>query len=157
MNIICDLDGTIALDHKRAHYLHGPNCDNVSCSCLPKDRRWDVYFDACDTDEPNRGVITLLQRMHRDGDIKVTILSGRSMSVIDKTLAWLKLHQVPFNHLQMRSVQDRTQDDVLKLEWAKVLNLTPANTFFVLEDRQRVVNAWRKAGFRCLQVADGNF
>jgi len=28
---------------------------------------------------------------------------------------------------------------------------------FVLDDRDQVVNMWREQGFKCLQVAEGNF
>lgn len=28
---------------------------------------------------------------------------------------------------------------------------------YVFDDRNQVVKMWREAGFRCLQVADGNF
>lgn len=167
MNIICDLDGTIALNHKRSHFLHGVQCakrtsnleaHKVSCTCGPEQRDWKSYFDACDTDEPCHAVISILNGL---GSLivahKIYILSGRSMSAHEKTLEWLEKYHVPYNYLQMRSQDDRTADDELKLKWADVLGLTPKNTLFVLEDRTRVVDAWRAKGFRCFQVAPGNF
>jgi hypothetical protein len=156
VNIITDLDGTIALDHKRAHHLHGPKCNRVVCSCTIAERNWEAYFEACHTDEPKVAVITLLTNMHV-GDNKIWILSGRSMSVQEKTLKWLKKYDVPYDYLQMRSVEDRTDDHIMKIRWAKHLNLTPENTLFVLEDRQRVVDMWRANGFTCFQVASGKF
>lgn len=162
MNIICDLDGTIALDDRRNHFLHAERCPKhnspghaLACVCMPDERRWTEYFDACDTDEPCGAVISILRSM--EAFTKIYILSGRSMSAHEKTLEWLEKHYVPYNYLQMRSQDDRTADDELKLKWADTLGLTPANTHFVLEDRTRVVDAWRAKGFRCFQVAPGNF
>jgi hypothetical protein len=164
VNIICDLDGTIALDTGRAQYLHKnegcpkhlyPNDNRLVCECLPSDRDWNSYFDDCDTDEPCHAVIHILRNMTPYHTIY--ILSGRSMSAQKKTNKWLYDNDVPYNFLQMRGTDDRTADDVLKLQWASVFDLTPLNTLFVLEDRTRVVDAWRAAGFRCFQVAPGNF
>jgi len=165
VNIICDLDGTIALDHQRAKYLHKEGCPKKTfmainmaapeCLCLPHDRDWKAYFDSCDTDEPCHAVISLLGVYEPIS--KIYILSGRSMSAYEKTLEWLDKHNVPYNYLQMRNQDDRTADDILKIHWAWELGLDPENTLFVLEDRTRVVDAWRAKGFRCFQVAPGNF
>lgn len=163
MNIICDLDGTIALDTGRAHFLHKMDCPkqmtpgdhSLGCICSPQDRNWEAYFNKCDRDTPNEAVIELLRRFIT-GNL-IYILSGRSQIVGKKTIEWIEKHKVPYSYLQMREEHDRTADDILKLRWADQFNLTPENTLFVLEDRERVVNAWRKKGFRCFQVAEGNF
>lgn len=162
-NVICDLDGTIALDTGRSRWLHSNRClkhkeplnHSLLCSCEPYDRNWEAYFGACETDTPNPGVIQLLREMSRLHTIY--ILSGRSFKVNVQTLAWMEQHQVPYDYLQMRSVEDHTNDHELKLRWAKEFGLDPGNTLFVLEDRTRVVAAWRHAGFTCLQVAPGDF
>lgn len=166
MNIICDLDGTIALDHARNHYLHKTFCPRHprsglpptdDCVCRPEDRDWKSYFDACDTDVPNLPVIEMLALYFYSTKHTIWILSGRSMSAFKKTLKWLDDHAVIYTHLQMRGQDDRTDDHKLKLKWADDFGLTPDNTLFVLEDRTRVVEAWRAKGFRCFQVAAGNF
>lgn len=163
MNIICDLDGTIALDHRRAHHLHTFDCpkklkpDNhyLLCTCQPHHRDWTSYFAACDTDAPCHAVIEILASLQHDHDIY--ILSGRSHSTLDKTVKWLSDYLVPYNYLQLRPSDDRTDDHILKMTWADYFELTPENTLFVLEDRTRMVDAWRAKGFRCFQVAPGNF
>lgn len=165
MNIICDLDGTIALDTGRQSHLHKQDCPKKSatyhtphvekCICQPADRDWKSYFEACDSDVPNHAVVAVLQAMQPNHEIY--ILSGRSMSVAKQSLDWMRRFEVPFNYLQLRSVESRTDDHILKREWAKDFGLTSENTLFVLEDRQRVVDMWRSNGFRCFQVADGSF
>lgn len=147
-NIICDLDGTLALDGHRHHYLHPPVDSG-------KARDWNSYFAACDKDKPNWPVIRILQAFQHD--YTIYILSGRIHGMLEKTLVWLNEHGVPFHRLQMRGNEDRTDDHHLKVEWAKTFDLTPQNTLFVLEDRKRVVDMWRGLGFTCLAVAEGNF
>lgn len=160
-NVICDLDGTIALDHHRCHYLHDSDCPKRTsasgkCSCLPGQKRdWKSYFAACGGDAPCEPIISLLHMLKHSHVI--WILSGRSMSAFDETDDWLERHDVPYHHLQMRGQDDRTDDHLLKLKWAEHLGLSPANTAMVFEDRQRVVDAWRAKGFLVLQVAAGNF
>jgi hypothetical protein len=144
--IICDLDGTLALDHVRAkEFLHHPT----------NPRNWDAYFAACPNDEPNLPIIALLGAMFNQG-YDIWILSGRSMSVFDKTWDWLRKHNVPFDHLIMREIDDRTQDTELKLKWVEERGLKN-KIRFIIEDRQRVVDAWRAAGFTVLQCAPGDF
>jgi hypothetical protein len=139
-NIICDLDGTISLDDHRHHFL----------TETPK--RWPEYFEACDGDTPNWPVLELLEAMRWAGYL-VTILSGREATVKNKTIAWLTKHRVHYITLKMRPIGNRIDDHILKVLMAQDLGLTPTNTLFVLEDRNRVVEAWRARGYTCFQVA----
>lgn len=141
--IIVDLDGTLADDTHRAHLLKDP-----------ENRRWNEYFSLCHLDEPNYPIIQLLRNLWSACGYDVYILSGRSDTVRQQTEEWLNRHNVPYDLLQMREAEDRTQDDKLKLGWAEQWK---DKVLFVLEDRQRVVDAWREAGYTCLQVAPGKF
>jgi hypothetical protein len=100
-------------------------------------------------------VIQLVRLLHFNGK-KIIILSGRVDRVKAKTERWLEENKVPFTALVMRSTKDRTQDDELKLKWIKAMGISE-RIWMVLEDRSRVVKAWREAGFTCLQVAPGEF
>ena len=51
------------------------------------------------------------------------------------------------NHLALWALDIKQDDEII----------IPANTFIVLDDRDQVVKMWRERGFRCLQVANGNF
>lgn len=141
--IIVDLDGTLALDEHRSHHL----------KVEPK--RWKEYFSACGNDEPNHPVIFVVKAM-RDAGFHIVIVSGRCDSTRKETTEWLRRHEIPYSALHMRAEGDRTQDDVLKIDIIKRFGLTQ-RIFFVLEDRSRVVAAWRAAGFACFQVAPGDF
>lgn len=143
--IICDLDGTLADDSHRAVHLHPAEV-----------RDWDLYYSLCHLDKPNHAVIAILQRFVHSHDI--FILTGRIQRTQATTVDWLERHDVPYHYLQMRGDHDRTEDTDLKIDWAvKLFDLKPERVLFVLEDRRRVVDAWRKSGYRCFQVADHNF
>ena len=139
--VVVDLDGTLALDHKRNHYLQR------------KPRDWDAYFAECHTDEPNEPVIALIRAMKEAG-YSINIVSGRRDDYIEDTFSWLLDYNIPWNRLQLRRTGDYTDDHILKL---KMIEPFRNDILFVLEDRQRVVDMWRANGFTCLQVAPGNF
>lgn len=150
--IIFDLDGTIALDHKRAPLLeiqHEKHCrrDNEDCSC--KKRNWDAWYEACDTDDPNIPVIAVLNQLAKVYSIQ--IVSGRSQKVFLKTVGWLRKHKVLYDKIHLRPDGDHTEDTKLKIQWAEKFG--KENILCVFEDRNRVVKAWRDAGITCFQVA----
>lgn len=142
--IICDLDGTLADDTHRAHHLHKP------------ERDWDTYFSLCSEDKLIPAVYWVLWNFRASH--KLYILTGRSETTREMTEKWLEQHKVPMKYatLIMRGEHDRTADDQLKIGWAHNLGLKD-RTLFVLEDRQRVVDAWRAAGYTCFQVRPGAF
>jgi hypothetical protein len=139
--IVVDLDGTLALDEHRVHHIR------------KEPRDWDAYFAECAKDAPNAAIIALVQVMHKTG-YEIRILSGRRDDCFVKTVEWLAEHDVPCDLLQMRQMDDRTDDHKLKLSWVQDYK---EKILFVLEDRDRVVNMWRRNGLTCLQVAPGNF
>lgn len=100
--------------------------------------------------------------MHEDGHI-IWIMSGRREDTKEATLEWLEKNEVPWDYISMRGVGDRTQDTELKINWAKTEKLYADEDpvihriLFVLEDRQRMVDAWREEGITCFQVRPGNF
>lgn len=143
--IICDLDGTLALDDGRAErYLRGP-----------EGKQWDKYFAACGEDLVNEPVKELTRRMSNWYEIH--ILTGRSEDVLEPTERWLNANEVRYDSLTMRERSDRTDDHVLKPKVARDRGWTKERTLFVIEDRQRVVDAWRELGYTVLQCAPGAF
>lgn len=141
--ILCDLDGTLALNEHREHFIHGENKD------------WEAFFKACVHDELNVPIFCILEDMSRGREI--IIVSGRSDEVLQETVQWLDLHQVPYSKLIMRQKGDYTPDHELKKRWIDKYNWTPDDVIFVLDDRDSVVKMWRANGFTCLQVAEGDF
>lgn len=159
--IICDLDGTLAIDDHRRPLIQSAG--------------WKAYFDACVDDVLNEPTAKFLELwafhcLHvMDG--KIVILTGRCESQRAVTESWLQQHGIPYDHLLMRP-QDSydplardeatangawTKDEDVKLAMIKSLDLRPENVLCCLDDRDRMVVFWRELGFTCWQVRPGAF
>lgn len=141
--ILCDLDGTLADCHHRIHFILGT-------------KRWDKFFAACGDDKPIKHVIDLINAIDRK-KYEVWITSARSDEVFKETVSWLDRHNVVYERLIMRKAGDHTDDGDLKPSWLEDGTIPRDRVAFSIDDRDRVVSAWRKAGIPCFQCADGNF
>lgn len=142
--VIFDLDGTIALNEHRQHFVQ----------VEPGQKKdWDSFFDACGGDTPNQPVIEAIHALHLTG-FNPVIWSGRTDRVRSITEAWLDRHSLKHIPLRMRPEADRQSDVDLKEGWLKELETPPR---FVFDDRDSVVAMWRRNGIVCFQVAPGNF
>lgn len=159
--VIFDLDGTLALNEHRQHFLKSPY---DSKTVLPEDIKakfenwkpdWNAFYEACDKDKPNLPVIEMCNVLY-DAGYQIVILSGRSYSVFRKTTDWLIKHEVKYHHLQMRDIEDYTPDEILKLKWYSK-SVIKDKVLCVFDDRQKVVDMWRNEGLTCFQVASGKF
>ena len=138
MNIIFDLDGTLAnIDH-RTHFVRGGKRD------------WDSFFRNCPYDLPVDHVIAAFNA-HLAAGHRVRIWSGRSDIVRAETEDWLQHHAGidPCYLEHMRAEGDNTPDVELKRYW---LNQAEHRPDLVYDDRQRVVDMWRVEGVPCFQV-----
>ena len=149
--IIFDLDGTIALIDKRRKIS---TKDNGKMD-------WDKFFDPTNIilDDPNWPVIKTL-RLFKESGFRIVILSGRSKSTKDATREWLDRFNVPFDVLKMRPTSNEfkfMRDDDLKEGWLNELFSDKKEIFAVFDDRNKVVEMWRRNGLTCFQVADGDF
>jgi len=150
-NVIFDLDGTLALIDDRRKQSTKPNGK----------MDWDKFFDPkmIQLDDPNPPIIQCAQ-MFKDRGFRIVIFSGRSKATKDATKDWLNKFGVPFDVLKMRPTSNDfkfMKDDDLKQMWLDDLFPNKSDIFCVFDDRQKVVDMWRRNGITCLQVADGNF
>lgn len=171
---IFDLDGTLAdLKHRR-HFVERPRCEGCievqnhspcgNCMALYEDwnpanwkPNWDAFHAACVDDTPIDAIIDVLACVcHNESD--VWIWSGRMNTVSTETFKWLQDHHIRFDQLKMRPVGDYTPDDQLKESWLKAMSPEDrARLVMVFDDRQCVVDMWRRNGVVCAQVAPGDF
>lgn len=92
---------------------------------------------------------------------KVIFLSGREDKFYEKTRDWMMVNEgiVPIlgQDLLMRKTGDMRSDSIIKAEifWEHVA--PNYNVKLVLDDRNSVVNMWRRLGLTCWQVAEGDF
>ena len=171
MNVVFDLDGTLADNSHREHFLQGEKKD------------WDAFFEASDGDLPIWPAINTLVALDSTLDRarwknRIEIWSGRGSgangSVRRKTIRWLNkhitvtLHIRPDPHpeffytdaavdLRMRDHTDYTQDQDLKKRWLDEARAQGNPPDLVFDDRQKVVDMWRAEGIPCFQVAPGDF
>ena len=152
--VIFDLDGTLAdIDTRRALSLD-----------MNGKMDWDKFFDPknIQLDDPNTPVIKMAQMLDSQG-FNIVIFSGRSKSTYRTTRQWLIQNDVPFDLLKMRP-NDRDsggfwhfmKDSDLKQLWLDTL-VDKDDVFAVFDDRNQVVDMWRKNGLQTFQVADGDF
>jgi hypothetical protein len=149
--ILCDLDGTLADCSHRLPYIC--ESDNLSPK---KDRDWRGFFAACGKDKPIKHMIDFLNVFDRYV-VEVWITSGRSDECLEQTEQWLLAHGVVYDRLIMRKAGDHTDDGILKPRWLDDGTIPRERVMLALDDRNRVVEAWRANGVPCLQVAAGNF
>ena len=145
--VIFDLDGTLALIDKRRDLA---TKDNGKMD-------WDVFFDPdnIDLDIPNDTVVDIADMLNKQG-YTIMILSGRSDVTYQATIDWLNKHDIWFDNLIMRTKHYHyTKDSDLKQMWLD--SIGKDNVAMVFDDRNQVVDMWRKNGLTCFQVADGDF
>ena len=150
--VIFDLDGTLADITKRREMS---TKDNGKID-------WDVFFEPNNIwfDLPNEPVITMAQLL--SDKHRIVIFSGRSKATKDETKRWLKKFDVPFDVIKMRPTSNEWKfmpDDELKQHWLNSLfkDEKKQDILCVFDDRQKVVDMWRRNGITCFQVDDGKF
>lgn len=148
--IICDLDGTLADCTHRRHYVE------------TKPKNWDAFYAGVKDDQVNLPVAHLLETYltHRDVLINRTRLifcTGRPRRCGADTVKWLmKVGIHTYHALYMRADGDFRADYIVKQEMLDK-HIDKDRVLFVLDDRQQVVDMWRRNGLTCFQVAPGNF
>jgi len=151
--VIFDLDGTLANIEERRKLS---TKDNGKMD-------WNKFFDPKNIklDKPNPAVIKMAQVLAESGHM-IAILSGRSKGTELTTKSWLNMNNVPYHIIKMRPTSKEWMympDDELKQHWLD--DLFPGDIrdriVAVFDDRQKVVDMWRKNGLTCMQVAPGDF
>lgn len=155
--VLVDIDGTLSDPSHRLHHIHPPSIRDfdVPLNHIWKPR-WDLFGAEVDKDLPNSRIIELVR--HLSLHYWIIIVSGRSPEhgCEIKTEDWLDTHLgIPYLHLFMRQGGDYKPDYEHKQE---ILDLLPHDRIaFTIDDRNQVVQMWRKNGLTCLQVAEGKF
>lgn len=134
--IIVDIDGTVALHGERNPY----------------------DTSRYDEDGPNEPVIEQV-RLAADAGYVVLFTSGRSEEFFEVTAGWIARHVIAGypQELIMRKAGDVRNDAVVKLELFDQHIRDRFDVRWVLDDRNRVVEAWRSIGLSVMQVAPGDF
>jgi hypothetical protein len=127
-----------------------------------KPKQFEAFYQTCDLDTVHEPVLAVVSTMcfnDQDDPYKLVFVTGRPERTRDKTVEWLeqkcRIHEDHYI-LFMRHDDDTRPDYVVKQE---ILDkyIDKNRVLFVLDDRQQVVDMWRRNGLTCMQVAAGNF
>jgi hypothetical protein len=144
--IVIDLDGTLAnCEHRQQHAQNGD---------------WDMFHSLLAGDRPYADVAWLLSCMH--GEYQVVAVTGRNEAHRSATLNWFHEQGIgQIDVILMRPDNDYTPDHILKPRMLEVYIGSKQETLdeviFVLDDRDKVVDAWREYGLNCWQVRQGTY
>jgi hypothetical protein len=131
---IFDIDGTLALmDGRRSPY----------------------NTELCEGDSVNEPVRELLNSIRQPRCI--ILCSGREDRFRPHTERWLRANEIEYNHLFMRATGDTRRDDIVKKEIYENNIRGKFWIAWVVDDRARVVAAWRSLGLTVFQCAEGDF
>ncbi len=127
--VILDLDGTISDDLWRLEFIDHAAED-------PFARYHSV------------GVLDYLINRHLFAECPhdIFILTARPLTAHDWTVGWLKMHGVPFVALRMRGPLEFRGSAVIKHQWACELQRNGYEIVAAYDDRQDVINAYRRLG-----------
>jgi phosphoglycolate phosphatase-like HAD superfamily hydrolase len=147
--IIFDLDGTLADITHRRHFVMGEKKD------------WESFNhpDNIIKDKPNEAVMKIFKALDHYYNLNadLIIVTGRMEKSRDITERWLYQHDLCAHMLIMRKNDDYRPDHIVKEEILKDLQSQGYNILFTVDDRDSVVDMWRRNGITCLQCARGDF
>ena len=176
MDIIFDIDGTLADAKHRVHLINDP-ANWVVVNGKPPRPDWGGFLDnemvAQDIPIPQTWAI---MRSLLINHARICFITGRPDSQRDMTWSWLTEMSCPIRYalsgylnsydygrdqpkhrLLMRTSGDHRPSDVVKgelLQEARSLGYVPTMAF---EDRIQDTAMWRREGLLYLQVAEGNY
>lgn len=143
--VIFDIDGTLAdIEHRRG-----------VLQCERPD--WHSFNARMGDDTPNKAVVSLYKTLWNSGEYRMEIVTGRNEAFRKVTETWLTWNEIPFSRVTMRADKDQRADHVIKQEILNAFLAEGHDIAFTVDDRQQVVDMWRRNGIMCLQCDVGDF
>lgn len=143
--ILFDIDGTLADIRHRRPFLDGSRPD------------WKRFNDAMGDDTQNAPIVALYKALWSTGQFDIILVTGRNEEYRAITEQWLIWNEIPFDRLIMRADKDNRADNIIKEEILQSLRAQGKDILFTVDDRQQVVDMWRKNEITCLQCDVGDF
>jgi hypothetical protein len=144
--VIVDIDGTLSDCSHRVH--------------LAQAAQWDEFHALAPDDLPKGETVEVVKAMQAQGYV-VLGLTGRSDRYAAMTASWMMKHEIPLDYFFMRPNGNRAKDCDLKPKMLVDIFGNEENVrekvLVVLEDRDRVVEAFRGMGLKCWQVQAGGY
>lgn len=141
--IIVDLDGTLADITHRVHFVRDGKKD------------WPAFNAAMHLDKPKQDIINIVNQF--DAGWYIFIVTGRFERFRKVTEYWLAKHNISYDKLLMRKDEDYRADHLIKEEIYLAEIKDRVRVIAVIDDRQSVVDMWRKNRLTCLQCQKGDY
>ena len=145
MDIIFDVDGTLMnVDHRRHHVEQKP-------------RDFDAFREDMTYDTPNKDVV-MMAKLLKEAGHSILIATGRLAQDKALTLKQLRDAGVEYDAVFFRSVDEEYRPDhMVKEQMLEDMKEWGFNPTMAFDDRDRVVDMWRRNGLRVFQVDKGDF
>lgn len=158
-SIVVDLDDTLCNTSQRQHTIWRDENGKIPLES------WELFHSLCAEDEPNQDVIRMLDAFETFIGTKeetgIIIVTARPEKYRAVTLDWLKRYLVKVDALIMRPDGDKTGSEYLKIrlleQWFGTKENVLERIAFCLDDRDKVVKAYRDYGLVCWQVREGAY
>lgn len=138
MNIIVDIDGTIADCRHRRHFVTDGQHD------------WKSFYESMVMDKPIWPVVNLVAHLWKENNT-ILVTTGRPEQYREHTTDWLEENGIAFHLLMMRDQNDYREDSIVKEEMLPELIAKYGPIDLAIDDRESVVAMWRRNGIICLQ------
>ena len=143
--IIVDIDGTVADITHRLHFLTGDV------------KHWDKFNAAMSEDKAKETVLSIINVFEARG-FCIWFKTGRFEKYRQVTEDWLIENEIHFDELTMRADGDYRSDFKVKQDMLDGMHWSErARILCVIDDRESVVEMWRKNGLTCLQCQKGDY
>jgi hypothetical protein len=137
--IIFDIDGTLANCSHRVHHVNGAKKD------------WKAFMAGIPDDTPIEQTRVLNHLLMMESPYPIFLCSGRSEDEQAMTEAWLTKYDIHYEKMFMRKSGDYRADHIIKRELLEEIRTEGYEPWLIFDDRQCVVNMWRKEGLFVLQ------
>ena len=144
MDIIFDVDGTLMDIEHRRHFV------------VQRPKDFDSFRAATKDDTPKNDIFAIAKALKATGH-RIIISSGRNKSQMDITVEQINRNGLEFDAIFMRSDQDWRQDFIVKEGMLKKMQDAGFDPTMAFDDRQQVVDMWRRHGLTVMQVDIGDF
>lgn len=157
MDVIFDIDGTLADAQHRLHFITEP-----ASWIGPFKRDWDKFLapENVIKDAPIRPILEVMSALDSHGN-RLLLMTGRKESLRVATVDWLNEHARWFQYnghrLYMRADSDRRPSHETKQDNLMQARSQGFNPVLVFEDRADDTAMWRRNGLICCQVAEGAY
>ena len=135
--VICDIDGTIANNDHRQHFLK-------------EKKDWDGFFLELHKDEPIFEIIDKVKALEKEGR-RIIFLTGRPEKYRQQTEDWLKKYFTFDLEILMRKDNDRRNKIEIKKELFET-HLSSLEIKVIFENDPELIFLWKKLGFIVFEV-----